>query len=78
MEITYAIIVSIVTYILGAITKLFINKIPNKYIPLQNVIVGIISGCICYWVKIENDFFQSIILCLMASTAFHHCKLSLA
>ena len=52
MEITYAIIVSIVTYILGAITKLFINKIPNKYIPLQNVIVGIISGCICYWVKI--------------------------
>lgn len=69
MEITYAIIVSIVTYILGAITKLFINKIPNKYIPLQNVIVGIISGCICYWVKIENDFFQSIILCLMASTA---------
>ena len=69
MKITYAIIVSIVTYILGAITKLFINKIPNKYIPLQNVIVGIISGCICYWVKIENDFFQSIILCLMASTA---------
>lgn len=69
MEITYAIIVSIVTYILGAITKLFINKIPNKYIPLQNVIVGIISGCICYWAKIENDFFQSIILCLMASTA---------
>lgn len=69
MEITYAIIVSIVTYILGAITKLFINKIPNKYIPLQNVIVGIISGCICYWVKIENNFFQSIILCLMASTA---------
>ena len=69
MEITYALIVSIVTYVLGAITKIFINKIPNKYIPIQNVIIGIISGCICYWTQIEKDFFQSIILCLMASTA---------
>lgn len=69
MKITYAIIVGIVTYVLGAITKLFINKIPNKYIPIQNVIIGIISGCICYWYEIENSFFQSIILCLMASTS---------
>lgn len=69
MEITYAIVVSIVTYVLGAITKIFINKIPNKYIPIQNVVIGIISGYICYWTKIETDFFQSIILCLMASTA---------
>lgn len=69
MEITYAIIVSIVTYVLGAITKLFINKIPNKYIPIQNVIIGVVSGCICYWSKIENSFFNSVILCLMASTA---------
>lgn len=69
MKITYAIIVSIVTYVLGAITKIFINKVPNKYIPIQNVIIGIIAGYICYRTKIETDFFQSIILCLMASTA---------
>lgn len=69
MEITYTIIVSIVTYILGAFTKIFITKIPNKYIPIQNVIIGVLSGCICYWTEIETDFFQSIILCLMASTA---------
>lgn len=68
MEITYALVVSIVTYVLGAITKIFISKIPNKCIPIQNVVIGIISGCICYWTKIETDFFQSIILCLMAST----------
>lgn len=69
MEITYTIIVSIVTYILGAFTKIFITKIPNKYIPIQNVIIGVLSGCICYWIQIERNFFQSIILCLMASTA---------
>lgn len=69
MEITYIIIVSLVTYMLGAITKLFISRIPNKYIPIQNVIIGVISGCICYWTKIEETLFNSIILCLMASTA---------
>lgn len=51
-----------------AITKIFINKISNKYISIQNVVIGIISGCICYWTKIETDFLQSIILSLMAST----------
>ena len=69
MEISYVLIVSIVTYILGAITKIFINRIPNKYIPIQNVVIGIMSGCICFWSKIETSFFNSIILCLMASTA---------
>lgn len=69
MEITYAIIVSVVTYVLGAITKIFINKVPNKYIPIQNVVIGIVSGCICFWTQIENNFFNSIVLCLMASTA---------
>ena len=69
MTITYVIIVSLVTYVLGAITKIFINKIPNKYIPIQNVIIGIVSGCICFWSKIETSFFNSIIFCLMASTA---------
>lgn len=63
------IIVSIVTYILGSITKIFINKIPNRFIPMQNIIIGIISGCICYWCKIETNFFESLVLCLMASTS---------
>jgi len=32
MEITYVVIVSVVTYFLGAITKLFIESIPDRYI----------------------------------------------
>lgn len=69
MEITYVIIVSVVTYVLGAITKIFIDNIPNKYIPIQNVLIGIISGLICYYNKIETDIFNSIVLCLLASQA---------
>ena len=67
MTITYVVIIAIVTYILGAITKVFIDSVPNKFIPLQNVIIGVISALICYFTKIESDLLTSFVLCL-AST----------
>jgi len=67
MEVTYVIIVGIITYILGAITKMFIDTIPNKYIPIQNVVIGIISGLICYFTKIEPSLLQALVLCLFAT-----------
>ena len=66
MEITYVVIIAIVAYVLGAITKIFIDSIPNKYIPIQNVIVGVISALICYFTGIETNLLQSIVLCLVA------------
>ena len=68
MEITYLLIVALVTYVFGAITKAFIESIPNKYIPLQNVIIGIVSGLICYFTQVQPDLFTSLILCLIASS----------
>ena len=67
MEITYVIIIAVVAYILGAITKIFIDTVPNKYIPIQNVIVGIVSALICYFTKIEPNLLQSFVLCLVAT-----------
>ena len=67
MEITYVVIITIVAYILGSITKLFIDKIPNKYIPLQNVLIGLISSFICYFTKIETNLLQAIVLCVMST-----------
>lgn len=67
MEITYVVIIGIITYIFGAITKTFIDKIPNKFIPLQNVIIGIISALICYFTKIESNLLQAFVLCLTAT-----------
>lgn len=69
MEITYVVIVGCITYILGAITKLFVDSVPNKYIPIQNVIIGLISGLICYFTKIEPNLLQSLVLCFAAATA---------
>lgn len=67
MEVTYIVVITIVAYILGSITKIFIEKIPNKYIPLQNVFVGLTSALICYFTKIETNLLQAITLCLMAT-----------
>lgn len=67
MEITYVVIVAIITYIFGAITKTFIDAIPNKYIPLQNVLIGIVSGLICYFCSIETNLLQALVLCLTAT-----------
>lgn len=67
MEITYVIIIAIIAYIFGAITKIFIDSIPNKYIPIQNVVIGIISGLICYFIGIEPNLLQAIVLCLVAT-----------
>ena len=52
MEITYVVVIAIIAYIFGAITKIFIDSIPNKYIPIQNVVIGLISGLICYFTGI--------------------------
>lgn len=67
MEITYIIIIGIVTYIFGAVTKTFIDAIPNKYIPIQNVIIGLVSGLICYFTKVEPNLLQAIVLCFMTT-----------
>lgn len=66
MEITYVIIIAIIAYIFGAITKVFVDSIPNKYIPIQNVVIGIISALVCYFTGIEPNLLQSIILCIVA------------
>ena len=67
MEISYMIILAIVTYIFGAITKIYIDQVPNKFIPLQNVLIGVFSALICYFCGIETNLLQSFVLCLSAT-----------
>lgn len=67
MEITYVVIIVIVTYIFGAITKLFVDAVPNKFIPLQNALIGVFSALICYFCKIETNLLQAFVLCFCAS-----------
>ena len=59
--------IAIVAYICGAITKMFIENVPNKYIPIQNVAVGIVSALICYFTGIEPNLLQALVLCIVAT-----------
>ena len=67
MEITYMVVITAITLILGAITKSFIDVIPSKFIPLQNLVIGIVSAIICIAFKIETDILQAFILCLLST-----------
>ncbi len=67
MEVTYVVIVSIFTYILGAISKTKFDLVPNNLIPLQNVLIGFISALFCYFTKVEPNFLQSFVLCMISA-----------
>lgn len=67
MEITYAVIVAIVTLAAGAITKAFVEAIPDRFIPLQNLLIGIISAILCIVFDVELNVLQAFVLCIMAS-----------
>lgn len=66
MAITVAIVVMAVTLVLGEITK--VTNIPNKYIPLQNLIIAIISSIVCIIFKVEGlGVLETILTCIFAT-----------
>ena len=66
MEITVALIITALTLVAGEITKL--TNIPNKYIPLQNLIIAVISSIVCIVFKVENlSPLEAIITCIFAT-----------
>lgn len=67
MSINVSVIIMLVAYTFGAITKAFVTKIPNRFIPLQNLGVGIISAFICFFLKLEPNLVKSLVVCLMAT-----------
>ena len=68
-EMIMAVVAGIVTYIFGVIAKKF-NWIDSKYIPIQNAIIGMIAGMICYMLKVtEADLLTSIIYCIIGAMA---------
>lgn len=66
MEITIALVVTAITLIAGEITKL--TNIPNKYIPLQNIIISVIASIVCIAFKVENaGILETILSCVFAT-----------
>ena len=67
MTISLSVVIKLVAYIFGAITKMFTQKLPNKFIPIQNVVIGIVSGIICFFLKLDDNLLNSILVGLMST-----------
>ena len=66
MEITIALVVMAITLLAGEITK--VTAIPNKYIPLQNIIIAILSSVVCIIFNVEGmGVLETIITCIFSS-----------
>lgn len=71
MQITVVSIITIVTvvvtFIFGIIVKKF-ELVESKYIPIQNVIIGILAGLICYALHLDGmDLATSIVTCIISA-----------
>lgn len=66
MELTIMGIISFVTLIIGQITKK-LGLVNKKYIPIQSVVIGAISGVLCYVTDLEPNIITSLITCIIAS-----------
>lgn len=66
MELTIALVVAGLTLVAGEITKL--TSIPNKYIPLQNIIIAMVASVICIVFKVENmGVLETVLTCIFAT-----------
>ena len=67
MTISLSVVIMLVAYTFGAITKLFTQNLPSKFIPMQNVVIGLISGIICYFLKLDENLLNSILVGVMST-----------
>lgn len=58
----------IVTLIFGFLAKKF-NWIESKYIPVQNLAIGILAGILSYLVGLTDNIIISVVSCLIGSMA---------
>lgn len=66
MQITIGLVIMALTLVAGQITKM--TTIPNKYIPLQNIIIAVIASIVCIIFKVENmSVLETIITCIFGT-----------
>lgn len=56
------VVTAFVTYVMGLLAKRF-NWMESKYIPIQNLLIGIIAGLLVYAGGLSDSIISSIIVC---------------
>lgn len=69
MEITVELIFMLVQAIVTAVLGVFVKNsiLPSKWIPIQNIVIGIISGLVALGFGLFNDIPTAIVTCLAIS-----------
>lgn len=61
-ELIFAVVTAVITGILGAFTK---NRVvPSRFIPLQNIVIGLISAVVAVYFGLFNDIPTAIVMSL--------------
>lgn len=66
MEVSVSSVISFVTLFMGYISKKF-TLIDKKYIPIQNLFIGLLSGLLIYFISLNNNLFNSVIIAVISS-----------
>lgn len=63
---TVASVVLFTTLVFGTICK-SLNICTKNNIPLQNLVIGILAGILCYFIGVVPNIFDAVILCVISS-----------
>lgn len=66
MEITIPSIIAFVTLLIGLISRK-LNIYNKKYIPIQNVLIGLLSGFLVWLTGLESNIYNALITCLISA-----------
>ena len=65
IELIFGLVQALVTAVLGTFTKR--GRVPKKYIPIQNIIIGLLAALVAFYFGIYNDVFLAMFVCLATS-----------
>lgn len=65
LELIFAVVQAVITAVLGSFTKK--GKVPKKYIPIQNIVIGLVASFLAIYFGLYNDSVVAAFVCLATS-----------
>lgn len=65
IELIFGLVQAVVTAVLGSFTKK--GKVPKKYIPLQNILIGVLAALVAFYFGVYTDLALAMFVCLFTS-----------
>lgn len=57
---------TVMTLLFGGLSKKF-GWLESTYLPIQNVLIGVLAGILCWLIGIDDNLLTSILICLTSS-----------